>query len=461
MSDLETDLTRRFRASAGALDPAPPAWDAVVDRAARQLRRRRRTLTVASVASAACVVIGLAVVTTGPGTPGPGGTPRATTVDPTAGPASTPAAGPTVTLAGTVAAPSPDAWSRLPDGPLAPRAQPLVVSTGTGVLVWGGYDGTRPFGDGAYYDARERVWHPLPPAPLAAGRGDAIGVWTGVEVVVVNGVDGDVRSAAFDPATRTWRALGDPPVDNAANASSKIVAVDGTVVLVSVAEDGRAPQDQVARLDDLASGRWRTVPSPPIALVSPVDLVAGGGDAYLVGTVPADTDACWTLHVLAYTPSTGTWRVVPADPVANRAETVTVWTGTELLLGGGGSCADGVASPTSSNAVDLYDPATGTWRSGTAAPDGFRAGYRFPDTWTGTSVVAFTESGALLLYNPTTDAWHRGPALNPPAPIAPFETPQALVGRSLVIAGGRITSGGEPCCDPFAGVYEYTLPAGF
>ena len=75
-------------------------------------------------------------------------------------------------------------------------AQGLVLATGDGLFVWGGHhdDNTS---DGAYLDMTTGVWRKLPGAPLAGDRGDAIGVWTGREVVVLNGVDNDVRAAAF------------------------------------------------------------------------------------------------------------------------------------------------------------------------------------------------------------------------------------------------------------------------
>jgi hypothetical protein len=42
--------------------------------------------------------------------------------------------------------------------------------------------------------------------------------------------DDNVKYPAFNPATFVWRASNDPAVDNAANAMSKAVAINGTVL---------------------------------------------------------------------------------------------------------------------------------------------------------------------------------------------------------------------------------------
>jgi hypothetical protein len=367
---------------------------------------------------------------------------------------------PVATLGVTNTTPGPDAWSRLADNQLEGRSQHLAVATDDGMLVWGGFAGERTFTDGAFYDSTSEQWRTVPPAPLAPDRGDAIGVWTGTEVVVMNGVSGNVKSAAFNPVTFTWRALSDPPVDNAANASSRAVLVGDEVVLFSIFEDGAAPENQVAILDGQQSGHWSIAQSPPIALGSSVDLVAAGTDVFVVGRTSNPT-GCGELHVLAYTPAENSWKELPAAPVSRLADPVSVWTGTELFVGGGGSCTNGVAASDFEDSAYLLDPSTGDWRTTPPAPAGFYSSYRYPDLWTGNTVATITPNGQPLLYEPATDRWHLGPAIDAEYAIAPNQTPTVLVENRMVVSGGSLAVNGELCCDPFSGTYTYTAPNGF
>jgi hypothetical protein len=367
---------------------------------------------------------------------------------------------PVVTLGVTDTTGDADAWSRLADNQLEGRSEHLVVATDGGLLVWGGFAAGRPFTDGGFYDSTTEQWRALPPAPLASDRGDAIGVWTGTEVVVINGISGNVKSAAFNPVTFTWRALSDPPVDNAANATSRAVLMGNDIVLFSVFEDGAAPENQVAILDDLQSGHWSVAESPPVALGSSVDLVAAGPDVFVIGRT-GDPIECGALHTLVYTPAENSWEELPAGPASRLADPVTVWTGTELFVGGGGSCTNGVAASDFENSAYLLDPSTGNWRTTSTAPARFYSSSRYPDLWTGNAVLTITPDGQPLLYDPATDRWYLGRAIDAAYAIAPNQTPMVLFENRLVTSGGKLTANGELCCDPFTGTYAYTIPNGF
>ena len=369
-------------------------------------------------------------------------------------PPSTVAVPPVVTDGQAVA----DRWSLLPDHGLAERAEHLLVATDAGVLMWGGYPPDVPTPDGAFYDVATASWRPLPAAPLALDRGDAVGVWTGTEVVVVNGVSGNVKAAAFDPVSFTWRQLFDPPVDNAANAATQIAYVDGTVLLFVVIEDNGPAWNQTVRLDDV-TGDWATVPAAPMSPRSGIKLVAVGSEAVVVGF--EDGATCPTLGIAAYAPSTDSWRMIDNGPAGARVEAAAaVWTGSELFVGGGATCPDGVATGALSNDAFLLDPATGLWREAASAPTGFYSPYRYPDMWTGTSVALVAPDGAPLLYNPVSNTWHLGPSIDD-LPFAPNQTPVVAIDGQIIVAGGLRSVGGEPSQDAFSEAYGYTMPEGF
>ena len=462
MNDLEHEVSRRFTDTARRIDVDRPPLHRIVERVEQRRRRRAVARVAAGTALLALVVSGVALLSArDPGeVPAPVATPPPGSVLPTlpatiaSAPPSTVAVPPVVTDGPAVA----DRWSLLPDRGLAERAEHLLVATDTGVLMWGGHPPDVPTPDGAFYDVATASWRPLPAAPLALDRGDAVGVWTGTEVVVVNGVSGNVKAAAFDPVSFTWRQLSNPPVDNAANASTQIAFVDGTVLLFVVIEDNGPAWNQTVRLDDV-SGDWVTVPAAPVSPRSGVKLIAVGSEAVVVGF--EDGVTCPTLVIAAYAPSTDSWRMIDNGPAGERVEAAAAaWTGSELFVGGGATCPDGVATGALLNDAFLLDPATGLWREAASAPIGFYSSYRYSGMWTGTSVALIGPDGSPLLYNPVSNTWHLGPPIDG-LPFAPNQTPVVAIDGRIIVAGGLRSIGGEPSQDAFSEAYGYTIPEGF
>jgi hypothetical protein len=109
------------------------------------------------------------------------------------------------------------AATALPAAPIAGRFDHTAVWTGREMLVWGGnvdgrgalsgQEGERPLNDGAAYDPKKRSWRVLAASSFtgSAEHGDA--VWTGTEMIVLKGR----TTAAYDPATDSWRSFDDAP----------------------------------------------------------------------------------------------------------------------------------------------------------------------------------------------------------------------------------------------------------
>jgi N-acetylneuraminic acid mutarotase len=125
-------------------------------------------------------------------------------------------------IAGNTAAQSPSAggeaynpatntWRQLPAMPFT-RADFAAVWTGTQVLVWGGVTGSSPASPvpphGEAYDPATNQWTALPEAPLA-GRAFPTAVWTGSQMIVWGGYTASVNEtgvsytdgAAYTPGT--------------------------------------------------------------------------------------------------------------------------------------------------------------------------------------------------------------------------------------------------------------------
>jgi len=112
------------------------------------------------------------------------------------------------------------------------RSRHMGVSTGTTMIVWGGWSGTAVRGDGALYDPVGDTWTALAATPAGfMPRSVATAVWTGTEMVVFGGADDPTYgfgtnffddAAAYASAGNAWRSV------SGANAPS--VRADHTAV---------------------------------------------------------------------------------------------------------------------------------------------------------------------------------------------------------------------------------------
>src|SRR5829696_633872 len=77
------------------------------------------------------------------------------------------------------------------------------------MLVWGGRDGRRSFGDGAAYDPRADHWRPI------AGRGASAvaAAWTGTRMLVWDApsAGGRTTGALYDPVRDRWSPIARGP----------------------------------------------------------------------------------------------------------------------------------------------------------------------------------------------------------------------------------------------------------
>ncbi|CAN5728069.1 hypothetical protein BH20ACT2_BH20ACT2_04100 [soil metagenome] len=258
-------------------------------------------------------------------------------------------------------------------------------------------------------------WERLRAGPM---RGDPVevAVWTGKEVVLW----GDGGGAAFDPGTRSWRSIADPPISPLGRAAG-----DWTDEALAVVAFGCAAGDPCddpswrAAAYDPAADRWRTLAPPP--LPDP----AG----------PTTLDAVWTgdrLLVLAgersvaYEPGTDRW-----DP---RTATVPVESVQPSLLAADARVElwDGRSGPsdTTSFSVTVHDGAERRWGHPlpplpSPVPPGPRS-----LTVVGDQVVALAGTTAVA-YERAANAWGTLPDL----PVALGDHLAVWTGDELLVAG--------------------------
>jgi hypothetical protein len=199
-------------------------------------------------------------------------------------------------------------WQRLPDPPLGPREQAMGVWTGREVLILGGSDDT-PTPPGAGSSSR------MPKPPLRDG-------------------------AAFNRRTRSWRPIAPAPIG--LEPLSPAAVARGSVYIAVP----RNPGVRHTRMDLLAyrprADRWDRLPSPPrrnYTLVGVAGrLLAAGPER---GPVP--------LSLFQLGPRERRWRDLPRPPMRG---TIT-WNGRRLVLIGFDPAADHFPNPPLARAATL------------------------------------------------------------------------------------------------------------
>lgn len=226
---------------------------------------------------------------------------------------------------------------------------------------------------GGSWEEYERGWTALPPPPQPR-VGASVG-WTGTEVVWWGGAapEGGEPAAdgfAFDPSSGTWRRVSPAPYAPSA--------------------DG-----------------------PPSAVWTGAELLF-----YPAG--------------LAYDPALDTWRALPAAPHdPGHRQTAVVWTGSEMVVFGGGDRGSATARRGAA-----YDPAADRWRRISDAPIGLNL---LSGAWTGEEVLVFgslldgtnraeTETSVGAAYDPAADRWR----LLPPSDLSAQATSAVFVAGRLV-----------------------------
>lgn len=233
--------------------------------------------------------------------------------------------------------PATNEWRRVADGPLKGRSGHVAVWTGDEMIVWGGsltsYNREHYDGEGAAYDSSTDSWRKLPRAPLPAGY-DAIGAWTGREVIVMvtpMGIDSEdypkfAELAAYDPESDSWRSLERPP--QVAYVSPPVAYLDGMLNVLSLGGtvnggevNGYEKEYETGGIYDYENDQWSAHSEPPERPNQTWEQTAMREEIVIDG--------------LAYRPSTDTWCTLPDFPLREREFPVVVWTGKELIVWGG------------------------------------------------------------------------------------------------------------------------------
>ena len=248
------------------------------------------------------------------------------------------------------------------------RSQMAAVWTGVEMIVWGGTgDGGQCFNDGARYNPKTNVWTPLPMEQAPEARLEPAGVWTGDELVVWGGLmEGGSRSCGtggrYNPQTNSWRPLP----ENGAPASSRGLS----------------------------------------AVWTGSEMLAWGGSHLNQG----DTLNIGQQTGASYSPDTNMWQSTALEnSPAGRLYHAAVWTGSEMLVWGGGDQRHGHFAT-----GGRYDPVRRQWT--TTASAGAPSGRSLMTAiWTGEGMLLYGGStGGESAFNETYYYRTTRPAPAPP-----------------------------------------------
>src|SRR5437879_2337055 len=225
-------------------------------------------------------------------------------------------------------------WQAIATAPVAPRLPAVAVWTGSRMLVWGGMNDVREFGDGAAYDPGTNSWRRIAPSPLSA-RGEAMSVWTGRELVIWGGLHCEIYGpgecgvqpngqlndgAVYNPRTNAWRSIAraTPLFLPGCTLDQPNQGVwTGRSVLVLGAVDCGGTTKSVGAAYDVAHDTWSPVSTPPaqVATGTPV----WTGSRMLVWPALNANDQTDTQPLGAsYDPATDRWAVFPGVPLELR-----------------------------------------------------------------------------------------------------------------------------------------------
>ena len=280
----------------------------------------------------------------------------------------------------------------------SPRALHTSVWTEHGMIVWGGlFDPkhkSRPTG-GAILTSETGYWKPIAKPEIdASSRYHHSSVWTGKELVIWGGRDGnlDVVSdigLAYNATNNTWRQL----------------TFEG-------APEGREGQSTV----------W-----------TKKEMIIFGGES----------EAGIHKDAYAYEPKKDSWRQItpPEDKVAGRSYHSAIWTGKEMIVFGGmnnrGAIQNGF----------VYDPETGATTMITP-PKRFKKRINHSAIWTGKEMIVFGGSNGDgrhyrdgAAYNPKTAKWRL--ISRKRAPSARALHTAIWTGNHMVVSGGTKGTGSK------------------
>ncbi len=243
--------------------------------------------------------------------------------------------------------------------------------------------------------------------PLPGTRGGlrAIALDDGIHVIggtIFFSGFGNIASMAhdvYDPKSNSWTSRA--PVPDTLTSSSALVVVDGKIYMIG------GSQGYLSRVYDPSQDTWEYRANPPGDGYREGHVAAAvGGKIYVIGG--ANPDYYPGYPIRSYDPASDTWSPPLGSIPIGRFSQAGAAIGDEIYVVGTGS------------ELQIYNPATNTWRRGADLPTATRVpsvavfegklyvlGGASRDIFAGGS----GDLNAVQIYDPATDTWATGPSM--------------------------------------------------
>ncbi|WP_159085105.1 Kelch repeat-containing protein [Planctomonas deserti] len=332
--------------------------------------------------------------------------------------------------------PASNVWSVLPALP-GGRKTAVAGVWGDTVYFTGGSHATS-----TYTGRFQQRWENGPALPVALG--EVAGGVIGSSLYLVG--ESSNATLALNVSTGTWRS--DLPVRPFVGHHHTAEVIGGKLYLFGGLGSGAGK----VQIFDPATNRWTLGADMPFAAGSSSSALIGGR-VYVAGGIVGSTT---TTRVARFDPVANTWtEIAPMPQGRNHAASATDGTRMYVAGGRGPGSGDGNSVANGFDTLQVYDPATNTWRSSATSGSGlaplpqarggmgkavFSKGEMFVlggETATGAGATSQRVYDRVDIYNPQTGTWRLGtPMLTARHGIFPV-----LVGNRITVAGGGVQAG--------------------
>ena len=212
------------------------------------------------------------------------------------------------------------------------------------MIVWGGRSSESQsyfdLGDGGRYDPLADLWTPMNSVGAPTGRQRHQAVWTGEEMFVWGGSDGDYGDylpggGRYDPATDSWGSMSPSPDPVGRTAAQAFWTGSEVIVWGGRWQSGLTVVGTGARYDP-DSDTWTEMSETgaPVARRNHTSVWTGSELVVWGGNEPSPYDRPYDTGG-RYDPATDSWTAVTLEhaPLARTNHTA-VWTGSYMIVWG-------------------------------------------------------------------------------------------------------------------------------
>ena len=296
-----------------------------------------------------------------------------------------------------------------PDG----REGHSAVWTGTEMIVWGGYQGDWK-NTGGQYDPMLDTWSPTTTIGAPEVRTDHTAVWTGTEMIVWGGSSPftQMSGGRYDPVLDQWSPMsetGAPPIrarHTAVWTGSKMIVFGGSPSVNCAQERGDGAEydpvtDSWAVIPSLSGPQYEPRADHTAVWTGSEMIVWGGMRSYY-------SDSCAYEELgdgARYDPVARVWKPLGGTPPSPRFRHTAVWTGSEMIVWGGATIdrtETGEYDPTPADPLGdgaRFTPVADTWLP-MSSLEGFAPRYDHSALWVGREMIVWGGNGNSTPFGP-------------------------------------------------------------